>query len=453
VPLDSKADNSIVASTSATTLADHSPSSDTVLNVGLDQNIMWSFSYNANGDLTEKLETVHNSAVQWSYCYSVDGWLTKATKIVDSQTVFTEQYWYDPIGRKYKTATTVDEQTTTRYFAYDGGSIVLELAEVGEGEDKHYELEKEHVRGLSLGGGIGGLLYTRDADGTTGYFHYDGRGNVVSITNAAREEIAYYEYDAWGSILTACGSLANEFAFSTKQASLGTGLIDFGYRHYDPSTARWTRRDPIGLFGGLNLYAYLYSTPTHGVDPDGRGPINWILTGNWNAKRNELCGWWEGFRDSLFDQQESMSQALFGPFASWVYGVPNDPLYKQYGKSAWGQSEGTWAEIPTKAAIGTAAAATVGIIICEVGPPLVHVLARAGTHIRSIAVSSPWLQKGQATLLLILYRAQQWGCRLDLGHPRGPHDTLHIQIWRWGVRNTETFIRLVPRFLKGLLNK
>jgi hypothetical protein len=34
VRLDSKADNSIVASTSATTLADHSPSSDTVLAIG-----------------------------------------------------------------------------------------------------------------------------------------------------------------------------------------------------------------------------------------------------------------------------------------------------------------------------------------------------------------------------------------------------------------------------------
>jgi RHS repeat-associated protein len=163
----------------------------------------------------------------------------------------------------------VDEQTTTRYFAYDGGSIVLELAEVGEGEDKHYELEKEHVRGLSLGGGIGGLLYTRDADGTTGYFHYDGQGNVVSVTNEAREEIAYYEYDAWGNILTGCGSLANEFAFSTKQASTGTGLIDFGLRHYDPQTARWLTRDPVRLDGGLNLYAYCLGHPIDLIDPDG----------------------------------------------------------------------------------------------------------------------------------------------------------------------------------------
>jgi RHS repeat-associated protein len=269
VPLDSKPDNSIVASTSATTLADHSPSSDTVLDVSLDQNIMWSFSYNTNGDLALKYDTVHNTQVLWSYTYTVDGWLEKVVKQENGETVFTEEYYYDPIGRKYKIATTQDAQTTTRYFVYDGGSIILELEEVGEGQDKHYELEKEHVRGASLGGGIGGLLYTRSVDGSVGYFHYDGRGNVVSITDDSREEVAYYEYDAWGNILTACGSLANEFAFSTKQASLGTGLIDFAYRWYDPQTGRWTQRDPIGAVDGANLYSFALGRPPSAYDPWG----------------------------------------------------------------------------------------------------------------------------------------------------------------------------------------
>jgi RHS repeat-associated protein len=78
--------------------------------------------------------------------------------------------------------------------------------------------------------------------------------------------VAYYEYDAWGNVLTACGSLANEFAFSTKQASTGTGLIDFGYRWYDPQTARWTQRDPLGAWGGLNLYSFVASNPCMFVD-------------------------------------------------------------------------------------------------------------------------------------------------------------------------------------------
>ena len=131
------------------------------------------------------------------------------------------------------------------------------------------ELEKEFVRGLSLGGGIGGLLYTRDENADVGYFHYDGQGNVVAVSDEARAAVAYYEYDAWGNVLTACGSYANEFAFSTKQASTGTGLVDFGYRWYDSKTARWTQRDPIGVHGGTHVYAYVGVNPTNALDPWG----------------------------------------------------------------------------------------------------------------------------------------------------------------------------------------
>jgi len=63
--------------------------------------------------------------------------------------------------------------------------------------------------------------------------------------------------------------LSNEFRFSTKQASNGTGLIDFGYRHYDPQTARWTQRDPLRLDGAVNLYGYCFGHPAGFVDPDG----------------------------------------------------------------------------------------------------------------------------------------------------------------------------------------
>jgi len=214
------------------------------------------YVYNANGDLIVKKE--ENETILWTYSYTVEGWLEK----VEGPSGFVEEYEYDPTGRKYKVETTEDQQTTTRYLVYDGGSVILEL-------DEDEELSKEFVRGLSLGGGIGGLLYVRDADESVSYFHYDGQGNVVSVTDESRTEVAYYEYDAWGNILTSCGSLSNEFRFSTKQGSLGTGLIDFGYRWYDPSVGRWTQRDPIGVSGGVNLYVYAYNAPTCIVDPLG----------------------------------------------------------------------------------------------------------------------------------------------------------------------------------------
>ena len=43
-----------------------------------------------------------------------------------------------------------------------------------------------------------------------------------------------------------------------------------GYRWYDPATGRFLQRDPIGIRGGTNVYAYVNNAPTGLVDPDGQ---------------------------------------------------------------------------------------------------------------------------------------------------------------------------------------
>jgi RHS repeat-associated protein len=42
-----------------------------------------------------------------------------------------------------------------------------------------------------------------------------------------------------------------------------------GARYYDPSTGRFLQRDPIGIFGGLNVYEYVESRATTLIDPSG----------------------------------------------------------------------------------------------------------------------------------------------------------------------------------------
>jgi RHS repeat-associated protein len=49
-----------------------------------------------------------------------------------------------------------------------------------------------------------------------------------------------------------------------------TGLVHFGARDYDPVTARWTAKDPIGFNGGVtSLYTYVGGNPVSFVDPYG----------------------------------------------------------------------------------------------------------------------------------------------------------------------------------------
>jgi RHS repeat-associated protein len=55
------------------------------------------------------------------------------------------------------------------------------------------------------------------------------------------------------------------------------GVINCGFRWYDPQQGRWFSRDPIGYEGGENLYEYCGSNPVGYGDPDGTSLISFLL--------------------------------------------------------------------------------------------------------------------------------------------------------------------------------
>jgi len=219
------------------------------------------YDYDNNGNLKEREDKDDEETTYYYYN------LQNRLEFVDYPSGYDVQYFYDALGSKYmakygtysgETLTNIQTNLTTKY-VYAGGVVIAEL-------DNSNNLKKEYVRGLSLGGGIGGILYCKDDHSDFYYYHYDGNGNVTSITEDDGDEVAIYEYDAFGNVLTEAGSLANEFKFSTKQADKRGRLIDFGFRWYDPEIGRSTQRDPLGVAGGLNLYAYCDSNPVNFLD-------------------------------------------------------------------------------------------------------------------------------------------------------------------------------------------
>jgi RHS repeat-associated protein len=116
---------------------------------------------------------------------------------------------------------------------------------------------------------------TGPAHRRSGSATHDGNGNVTALLNAATgTESARCEYDPFGNLLRATGPAAaeNAYRFSTQYTDDITGLLYYGYRHYDPVHGRWLSRDPIGEAGGVNLYGFVGNDGINSLDILGLAP-------------------------------------------------------------------------------------------------------------------------------------------------------------------------------------
>ena len=80
-----------------------------------------------------------------------------------------------------------------------------------------------------------------------------------------------------------------KYLFQGGVLDAATGLYQFGFRDYDPSSGVWMQRDPIGLAGGdLNLYRFVGNNPVALIDPSGL--IDWAWWGNIAASSAQVAG-------------------------------------------------------------------------------------------------------------------------------------------------------------------
>ena len=104
-------------------------------------------------------------------------------------------------------------------------------------------------------------------DSGTSYFGTDILGSVRSVTDKYGTVQADYSYDAFGSPYL--GNLENDigFGYCGKVYDVGTGLYDYGFRDYNPVSARFTTIDPIR--DGANWFSYVVNDPVNYCDPFG----------------------------------------------------------------------------------------------------------------------------------------------------------------------------------------
>ncbi|MVF24754.1 hypothetical protein EVC37_24600 [Methylocaldum sp. BRCS4] len=119
---------------------------------------------------------------------------------------------------------------------------------------------------------------------TAHYYHPDGLGSVLALTNASATVTATQRFDAFGQKLSGSGTVP-QYGYTGREPD-ATGLIYYRARYYDPSVGRFTQRDPVGYLDGLNRYAYVGNNPVNFTDPNGllaRRVAAWLdtQTGNY----------------------------------------------------------------------------------------------------------------------------------------------------------------------------
>jgi len=97
----------------------------------------------------------------------------------------------------------------------------------------------------------------------------DHLGSVREMTNNSGVIQDQRMYDPFGRSAQLQGSLASDYQFAGCYAHASSELDLTQCRAYDPHFGRFLNRDPFGISGGMNLYAYAGDNPVCFADPLG----------------------------------------------------------------------------------------------------------------------------------------------------------------------------------------
>jgi RHS repeat-associated protein len=209
-----------------------------------------SYAYGPNGELAKKTDDA--TLADTLYSYDARGNLRRVTRpspltgidyVIDGQN--------RRIGKKVGGA-------LVQGFLYDSARIVAELDAAGAVVSRFVYATDGHSPDV---------MFKGDA---TYRFVKDHLGSPRLVVDAATGAIAQrIDYDEWGLVTSDTSPGFQPFGFGGGLWDRDTNLVRFGARDYDPTTGRWTSKDPIRFDGGLNLYGYVATDPVNRIDPLG----------------------------------------------------------------------------------------------------------------------------------------------------------------------------------------
>ena len=244
------------------------------------------YSYDANGNrLTATVGGVTVSGTydaqdrlnqygNLTYVYTDNGHLASVTDSVTSETTL---YSYDVLSNLV--AAILPDLTTIEY-VIDGQN--RRIGKKVNGTLVHGLLYKDQLNPVAELDGQGNIV-SRFVYGTKPFVPdymikagktyriiSDHLGSVRLVVDSVTGTIAQrLDYDSFGNILNDTNPAFQPFGFAGGLYDQHLSITRFGARDYVPRTGRWLTKDPIGLEGGMNIYAYVDGNPVMFTDPLG----------------------------------------------------------------------------------------------------------------------------------------------------------------------------------------
>ncbi|MGM1136800.1 RHS repeat-associated core domain-containing protein [Acinetobacter baumannii] len=254
------------------------------------------YQYDAQGNVTEIIQAGKNLKLTWD----------NQNRLIrsDNNGLVTE-YGYDVFGRRLYKKTTNEltlfgwdgdlmiwesfksaQTNYTKHYIYEPDSFVpllqtgykdfiqlIETPDYQEYQTKPYSIYKDPVWNSTT------RKKRADLEQIT-FYHCDQVGTPQTMTNIRGECVWEILQDTWGAVsqIKALNQdnpfEQNNLRFQGQYYDQETELHYNRYRYYEPHSARYVSKDPIGLEGGMNTSSYV-SDPNQWIDPKGLNSFNY----------------------------------------------------------------------------------------------------------------------------------------------------------------------------------
>ncbi|MDD4048998.1 MAG: hypothetical protein PHI90_09320 [Clostridia bacterium] len=255
------------------------------------------YTYDENGN---RITFTDEKDIAINYDYD----LLNQLKEMDALNTEIEKYEYDAVGNRETEAGSIDNVKDNEYtydfenklirtenekdtinYTYDGDGTLIKKTITGS-VNETYEYLYDYTAGLprllveKKSDGTtynylyaGGRLYGRKSNNGTVYYHQDGLGSTVAITNSTGAVLNEYTYDVFGEPHIIKETVENSILF-TGEPYDQSGLVYLRARYYDPTTGRFISKDTykgeIADPSSQNGYSYCGNNPVNAVDPSGK---------------------------------------------------------------------------------------------------------------------------------------------------------------------------------------